>query len=566
MVESLKKDLCLNDPKSNKVLAKIDYFLCAILALVFTAASYYMENADCNITLGFIMSIAVHAVIFIITAWLIRKYLSRADFEIENKGKFLSHFEKIMENRFGVFWIAGIIFIFWLPTLVFLYPGTLINDTWGQLQQFMSFVEGNGGLWDHHPIFDTLLMGILIVPLAELTGRWHMVIFGYVLLQSVITSMVFSCTVKYVYKQLKIGNLAAFGIMLMYCVLPFFPASVQTVSKDALFSWIFVLFLIYFVEIIRSNGKVLRNKKFLFVITLLTILCCLTKKVGMYVVLLSLLFVFTFLRKNRKYMLVPIGCSCIMMFLVMPFVCDALDVSLGGKQEMFSLPFQQTARYVKYYGYDMTEEERQVIDNVLTIGDLAERYDPYNADPVKLWYQKGSGADYVEYIKVWIKQGIRHPGVYISAFVNMLAGWFSWSEYDPLMNMNWHNLLNPEMIPEWVPIRGFSALTANAYQEMYHNLYNVPILRIFLSYGFYASLIPAFVAGTVFRKNKNRNVKYWLGVLPMILSIVLGCWLAPVSVHIEGRRYLYPLTYTAPLMLAWCVFVYKNNKKNEVQL
>jgi len=38
----------------------------------------------------------------------------------------------------------------------------------------------------------------------------------------------------------------------------------------------------------------------------------------------------------------------------------------------------------------------------------------------------------------------------------------------------------------------------------------------------------------------------------MFFSLALGCWLAPVSIHFEGRRYLYPITYTALLMLAWC--------------
>ena len=39
---------------------------------------------------------------------------------------------------------------------------------------------------------------------------------------------------------------------------------------------------------------------------------------------------------------------------------------------------------------------------------------------------------------------------------SMLAGWFSWSEYDPLMNMDWRNQLDPEIIPEWAAIRGLS--------------------------------------------------------------------------------------------------------------
>lgn len=556
-MESKKEDLSIDEAKRIKVLARIDYFLCMVLALAFTAAPYYMINGDCSITLSFCMSTMTLFIIFITATWLIRRCLNKANFERKNKRILLCYFEKLMDNQYNIFLIAGIIFVCWIPTLVFLYPGTLINDTWGQLQQFMNFIEGNGGLRDHHPIFDTLLMGTLIVPLSEQTGKWHLVIFGYVLLQSFITSIVFACTVNYVYKKLKLGSIVAFGIMLLYCILPVFPASIQTVSKDALFSWIFVLFLICFIEIIRSKEEILNSKRFLSIVTSLTLLCCLTKKVGMYVVLLSLLSIALFLKKSRRYVLIPIGCLIVMMFVIMPYVSDVMNVTSGGKQEMLSIPFQQTARYVKYYGSDMTEDETIIIDKVLTMSDLAERYDPYNADPVKGYSQKGNDEDYIEYIKVWIKQGIRHPDVYISAFNCMLSGWFSWSEYAPLMNMDWCSQLNPEMIPDWVPIRGFSASTANAYQEVYHNLYKIPIISIFLSYGFYAALIPAFALGTVFRKWKNKSAKYWLAIVPTLLSIVLGCWLAPLSTHIEGRRYLYPVIYTMPLILAWCLFVYK---------
>lgn len=47
-------------------------------------------------------------------------------------------------------------------------------------------------------------------------------------------------------------------------------------------------------------------------------------------------------------------------------------VKPGGKQEMLSIPFQQTARYVKYYGNDVSTEEEKVIRKVLDY-DTIER-------------------------------------------------------------------------------------------------------------------------------------------------------------------------------------------------
>ena len=167
--------------------------------------------------------------------------------------------------------------------------------------------------------------------------------------------------------------------------------------------------------------------------------------------------------------------------------------------------------------------------------------------------------DYIKYLKVWAAQFLRHPYTYIEAFQAMLSGWFSFCEYDPLMNMNWHGQLDKTIIPDWVPVRSaFAKKTADAVQNAYHNIFRTPIWGGVLSYGLYAALLPAFALATALRNCKNQSVKYYLVLIPVLLSIVLGCWLAPLSIHFEGRRYLYPLTYTAPLLLGRCMYIYQN--------
>jgi len=47
-------------------------------------------------------------------------------------------------------------------------------------------------------------------------------------------------------------------------------------------------------------------------------------------------------------------------------------------------------------------------------------------------------------------------------------------------------------------------------------------------------------------------------VIPLILSIVLGCWLSPVSIALEGKRYLYPVIYTIPFMIGICFSMYQD--------
>ena len=552
------------EKKEKNFLTVIDLMFCVVLSLAFSSSTYYINNGGCEISLAFCATTLYTFMLFLVITYIIRWGMKKQSCYTEKKYVVLeSRVNDFMRTKYHVVIISMIILLSWLPVLIILYPGTAINDTWAQLRQFIEFVAdgkiNRGVLYDHHPVFDTLYMGIVIVPIAKATGKWHLAMFLYVFLQAIFTSFSFAITIEYVYKKLQVGVKVVLAMLVVYCLLPIYPASVQTISKDALFSWIYVLFSILFIELVRSKGECLKNKKYVVGLIGVAVLCCLTKKVGMYVILISLMVCFVFQKKNRKNMLIPIGSIIIIMFIIMPIVKNEFGVVSGGKQEMFSLPFQQTARYVKYHGDDITDGEYKIIDKLLSMENLAERYDPIFADPVKGYSERGTTKDYIDYIIVWINQGIRHPKTYIAAFNAMLSGWFSWCEYKPLMNMGWHNQLIGDMIPEWVSYRGdFFEKTSVEYEKMFDNLYENPFAKILLSYGLYASLIPAFVVGTVCRRRKRKDIKYWIGIVPMILSIVLGCWLSPVSTYgIEGMRYLYPIVYTTPMMIVWCMYIYR---------
>lgn len=544
-----------------KHITATDIILCGILALAFTAAPYYLKTGDCSYSVSYFLSAAVMMMVLLLLTGIIRYFLASSPFvqrdDISSKG--LKILKRILQHKHPIIITGTIIFICWLPTLLCLYPGTLINDTWGQLRQYIQFTSGTANLFDHHPIFDTLIMGVTIVPLAKATGQWHLAFFIYVILQSFLTSLAFAYVISYLYHSLKLNLRIIAILLLVYCIFPLYPASTQTISKDSLSAWIFVLFVTDFAEIVRTKGTACEKGIFVLRFLAMGLLTCLTKKVGMFIVIPSLVCLVIFCQRFRVKLVVCFCCILLMNVAVMPLVRNALNVEPGGKQEMFSLPFQMSARYVTEHREDITENEYTVLDKVLRMSDLTERYNPTSADPVKEYQQKGEDRDYLDYVKVWLKQGLRHPGTYIKATDAMMAGWFSWEKYDPLMDMDWHNQLNIDTIPEEVSQRTFNKQAVEEYKKLYDNLYESPFLRILLSYGLYASVIPAFALGTVIKRRSKEGIKYWIAIVPILLALVLGCWLAPVSVHLEGKRYLYPLTYTAPLVLGWCVYIYRDS-------
>lgn len=545
-----------------KILAFSDIVISLALAFAFSASPQYLECGTCSYDASFFLLSGATFLTFLIIAYIIRKNMvrlcSHTDIYV-NKNRVITVFDNLLSNKHSFLIVTLLIVICWLPILVSLYPGTVINDTWGQFYQYHNFIKDGvlqKGIIDaQHPIFDTMVMGAIIAPLADWTGNWQNAFFIYVLLQTAATAASFAATVRYAYKKLEIGIYAALIILFIYCVFPVFPVSVQTIGKDSLSAWIFVFFSINYLEIVRTDGSALSDHVFLAKMTFWTVLLCLTKKVGFYVALASFFCAVVFLRdKSRIRLLAPTALIIVGVSLLQPVFYSVFGVIPGGKQEMFSIPFQQTARYARDQSDDFTNEEYEIIDKMLNMKTLAERYDPIFADPVKGYKERGTVSDYIEYIKAWISQGIRHPYTYFEALCCMEAGWFSWEEYAPLMDMSWHNQFDRWIMPTWVLNRdGNAALSAALFQKIYHSMYDSGLFRILFSYGFYAALAPAFIIATLFRKHKGRN-HFWVAVLPSFFALVLGCWLAPASIHLEGKRYLYPVIYTLPANLSWCFY------------
>ena len=534
-----------------------DLIISLLLAVMFAISPQYIANGQLVFSGRTALLLFLYFIAFLGCGILARFFMCRSS---RDNSRIAQGVQRFLNKKNSLILLSLFMFLLWLPVLIILYPGTAINDTWGQLSQFVYTFYSSDKiqfqyLGDHHPVLTTFIMGQGIIPAAELTGSLQAAFFVYVLLQAFLTCLAFSYSLLYMYKTLDAGEGFVLSVFCIYSLLPIFPGSAQTICKDAISAWIFVYFTIAFIEIVRTKGEYLDKAYHRDLFILFCWMACATKKVNYYVVFISLLFVLPVIRKNRKY-LVGLLIGGVLLFNVLwPAVMNAAGITGGGKTEMLSLPFQMTARYVKEHPDDIREDEYEVIDKMLYMGDLADRYDPISADPVKgfAFFERFEDSDYADYIRVWISQGMRHPGSYINAVLAMESGWFSWTKYYPLLDMSWHNQLDPRLFSEEVTVRpAWNREKASGYQKLLDRIYKIPVIGLLFTYGLYAALIPAFVICTLFTKRKKNGIHGWIGAMPMLLSLALGCWLAPVSVHFEGRRYLYPITYTALIMIAWC--------------
>ena len=327
---------------------------------------------------------------------------------LKTKNKNIKWFDKLFDKenkiyKYRIVIIALFIFICWLPILIMLFPGTFANDTWGELGQWY-FREFN----DHHPIFDTIVFSVYFRGFLKVWNNWYAASFVYVLLQSIITALVFAYSINYAKEKLEISDRWNIAFILLYALVPFIAPIMQSICKDTIFSWIYVLFIIEFIEIIRTKGENLNGFKSLVKFTVIIVLCCLTKKIGMYVLALPLIALLFFKIKNKKKIIAAIVCMFALMMVIMPIFIKVFNIEKGRSREKYTLLFQQTCRYVIYYhDTDLPEDEKEIIERNLnyTIDELIKGYNPLDGDFSKSRALEREDSSFKEYLKVWIKQG-----------------------------------------------------------------------------------------------------------------------------------------------------------------
>ena len=72
-------------------------------------------------------------------------------------------------------------------------------------------------------------------------------------------------------------------------------------------------------------------------------------------------------------------------------------------------------RQVRDFGYDVTDDEKAVINEVLDYDSLAQSYMPELSDGVKQYYKNPSKGGLARYMLTWAKMFFKHPVCYFEA-------------------------------------------------------------------------------------------------------------------------------------------------------
>jgi len=425
------------------------------------------------------------------------------------------------------------IFIFliiaWLPYLFIYFPGTLINDTVRQLAQFMSITP----YINHHPIISTFFMGALY----RLGLVFDSAVLGLALItlaHNIMMAAVFSLALFYLRKWGVMGNVRIV-VLLFFAFFPVYGIWAQTLLKDTHAAAVMLLFALFYIDIIREPSR-----RGWVLCALAAMLASLLRNEVVYVVVPSILML-VFITSGKKTRITVVGTAVAVFITVRVIISGAMaltDAAPGSVGEVLSIPFQQTARFVR--DHEITEAERAVLSATFNhYEQLGEIYLPRISDPVKSRLMEG--ADLNAYFRVWAGMGLRAPLTYLEAAIAVSFSYVvpfgpDWQIVWPEASYNAIPVLGRDDINQIFSNRTMRMLPARGIEF----IERLPIVGLFFHTGNYTWMMAFFIM-LLAKRGERRSFLYFIPAM----MIILACMASPV--HGYWRYYL-PILFMFPVL------------------
>ena len=457
-----------------------------------------------------------------------------------------------------------VIITFWLPVLIGFAPGLFMGDSTPQLSMWYGLessrsratilVSENVTMTTHYPIFHTMLFGAC-VQLGDMLSNANLGVFFYTLIQFFITVMAIS------YAHLESARLGVPMPLRVLCILfvslvPWFAGYAVLVTRDTLFSDALLVFCIDI--LVFCSGR--NNRALVGVLCMSAVMVSLFRSGGFLFSCVGLIAIFLVLvirKRSLRETSVPlcaIAAMCFVNVLISFALIPALQIAPANRIEALSIPVQQTARFVRDYPDDITDDERVAVDAVLALDGLGDRYDPNTSDPVKDYAainrRNATSNDWRHYFEAWLSMGARHPDCYALSVLNNYYGYFYPSKYIPqFYGYSWSatcmERANSTIALNIHPVRlGFVQTLARidtAYVDFWRR---APIFQLFMKSAFWCWLL---VLATAY--SAHRRWWFMIPVLAVLWSILLVVFIGPCN-GTTYNRYVYPIAFTLPFVLA----------------
>lgn len=424
----------------------------------------------------------------------------------------------------------------------------MTNDGVNQLLQWTQMIPRTTA----HPFLATVLFGILF-EVGKLFGNDNFSIFFIALSQSCIMAACYAAVVKRIQKM-NIPKIFSVGALVFYGLHPMMGEYAHTLIKDSISVPVFTLFILEAASFTIEMECYAEKPKNLLRLTFWGAASCLLRHNYGYAVFptfFAILVISQWKIKNKQVLKSMAVCAvaCVVCVQGVNFL-GPWALKYQDKYEwppILCVPVQQTARYVRDHGGEVTQEEQAAIADVLNYDVLAERYNPNSPDPVKATYH-GDKDSIKQYLQAWRSMLFKHPETYIQAAIHGSHAYYAFTSVTGVRTMG--DILRRDS----VYLRNVELLGMNlshpeqlesiliTWENVKELLIRSPILGILCNCAFYTWLL--ILLGIYFLK--KREWKIWLLLVPMFL-IILSCIAFPVN---GNWRYYVPVVTSTPIVIA----------------
>ncbi len=446
--------------------------------------------------------------------------------------------------------MMAIILVCWLPWIVLMRPGVLSPDTVAQVlwaRGFPCFDPSTQGFLvgydfsDQHPIFDTLIYGVF----DRIGTNLGDAAIGYALLgicQAVLQAFAFAVACCFLHRR-GLSRVWCIACLVFVSVMPCFGIFSQILVKDYTAVGFYVLWFIAYLEFVfRIREKRPVGARFMVAFILLACLVALTRKLGIYMVIIPMVFPLALLPR-RKLSLATLMVPALLMFVFIPQVIyPTFKVAAGGIQEMLAVPLQQVAHCVITNEEDIGSSDLAVIDEVIDLDAIPQCYGD-SADSIKdAFRHDASTGDVVAFLEVWVKLGLQHPLSYLQATSYQSPFYASGtSAWEPVyVHGGWLDFGGDEILGDYDEFTP-SSTQQTVIDLVPETLYQLPVLGWLADVSLYDVFIPLFALSLCMLRRKG----YWLLMVPILFSMLI-----PLVTSAFSVRFVINLVYCAPLVLA----------------
>ncbi|MBQ9009728.1 MAG: hypothetical protein IJ088_10410 [Clostridia bacterium] len=306
----------------------------------------------------------------------------------------------------------AVITVCYVLVLLAYFPGIVNYDFFTELLQYQ-----RGPYFGAHPVFHTILTGVLFSLGNSLTGSYTLGALMYCVFQLLVMAVVYAYVVCFVSKR--VPRWAACLTLLFFTLFPVHGLMAISTVKDAMFAAMLTLLVTEIWQAQEDPEGLMASWRRQAGIVLTCLSLSLLRHNGVFSYVFACIALLLICRRKRALVLVAVT---LVVSLAIP---KAIRVAVRAwdtpDSEMMSIPCQQLMRTANRA--PMSDEERAELSTWWVEGTV-ERYHPYYADTAKggnFNYERYK-ADKGAFWQTWLRYGRRYPVVYLEAFLMNCAG------------------------------------------------------------------------------------------------------------------------------------------------